>query len=76
MTAGDGEYGLGTMLFSGIYGIGTAYGHRGEMPDYTSLLVVVPSRKVAISVILADGNKRPETVVTDLVTALQPLLGS
>jgi CubicO group peptidase (beta-lactamase class C family) len=76
MTAGDGEYGLGTMLFSETYGIGTAYGHRGDLPDYTSLLVVVPSRKVAVSVILADGNKRPETVVTELITAIQPLLGS
>ncbi|MFI5708220.1 serine hydrolase domain-containing protein [Kribbella sp. NPDC051620] len=76
MTTGDGEYGLGTMLFSEIYGIGTAYGHRGEMPDYSSLLVTVPSRKVSVAVLLADGNKRPEGVVTELITALQPLLGS
>ncbi|GAA0937693.1 serine hydrolase domain-containing protein [Kribbella koreensis] len=76
MTAGDGEYGLGTMLFSEIYGIGTAYGHRGVLPDYTSLLVTVPSRKVSVAVILADGNKQPEGVVTELITALQPLLGS
>jgi len=75
LTSGDGEYGLGTMLFSESYGLGTAYGHRGELPDYTSLLVAIPDHKVSVAVILADGNKHPETVVTELVAALQPLLG-
>ncbi|NEA36774.1 serine hydrolase domain-containing protein [Streptomyces sp. SID13031] len=75
MTSGDGDYGLGTMLFSQSYGLGTAYGHRGDMPDYTSLLVVIPDHKLSVAVILADGQKRPETVVTELITALQPLLG-
>jgi D-alanyl-D-alanine carboxypeptidase len=51
-------------------------GHRGELPDYTSLLVVVSSPMIAVSVILADGNKHPETVVTELITAVQPLLGN
>jgi hypothetical protein len=74
MITGDGEYGLGTMLFSQTFGSGTAYGHRGEMPDYTSLFIVIPEHKVAVSIILADGNKHVDTVMTDFVAALQPLL--
>jgi CubicO group peptidase (beta-lactamase class C family) len=74
MTAGDGEYGLGTMLFSQSFGLGTAYGHRGEMPDSTSLLVVIPESNLAISLILADGNKQLDSLMTDLVSAIQPLL--
>ncbi len=76
MTTGNGEYGLGTMLYSQAFGLGTAYGHHGQMPDYTTLLVTIPSHKLAVAVILADGNKRADSVVTDLVTAVQPLLGS
>jgi CubicO group peptidase (beta-lactamase class C family) len=75
LTSGDGDYGLGTMLFSESYGLGTAYGHRGDLPDYTSLLVTIPDHRVSVTVILADGNKRPESVVTELITALEPLLG-
>lgn len=75
LTDGDGEYGLGTMLFSQTFGLGTAYGHRGSLPDYSSLLVTTPEHEVSVAVILADGNKRTETVVTELVAALQPLLG-
>ncbi|MGW1346462.1 hypothetical protein ACWCOV_35775 [Kribbella sp. NPDC002412] len=74
LTKGDGEYGLGTMLFTQRFGIGTAVGHRGAMPDYTSLLVVIPDKKVSIALLLADGNKQVDTVMTDLTTALQPLL--
>ncbi|MFI7060783.1 serine hydrolase domain-containing protein [Kribbella sp. NPDC050124] len=75
MTNGDGEYGLGTMLFTQRFGIGTAVGHRGVMPDYTSLLVVVPDKKLAIALLLADGNRQVDTVMTDFTAALQPLLG-
>lgn len=74
LTKGDGEYGLGTMLFTQRFGIGTAVGHRGVMPDYTSLLVVIPDKKVSIALILADGNKQVDTVMTELTAALQPLL--
>lgn len=74
MTTGDGEYGLGTMLFTQRFGIGTAFGHRGEMPDYTSLLVVIPDKKVSVALLLADGNKQVDTVMTDLTSAVQPLL--
>jgi CubicO group peptidase (beta-lactamase class C family) len=74
MTKGDGEYGLGTMLFSEQFGIGTAYGHRGELADHNSLMVVIPSKKVSISLILADGNKNVDNVMAELTKALQPLL--
>jgi D-alanyl-D-alanine carboxypeptidase len=49
MTKGDGEYGLGTMLFTQRFGIGPAVGHRGEMPDYMSLLVVIPEKRLSIA---------------------------
>jgi D-alanyl-D-alanine carboxypeptidase len=74
LTAGDGEYGLGTMLFSQQFGLGVAFGHRGDMPDYTSLLVAIPEHHFAVSVLLADGNKNVDSVASDLITAIQPLL--
>jgi D-alanyl-D-alanine carboxypeptidase len=74
MTKGDGQYGLGTMRFTQQFGIGTAVGHRGEMPDYTSLLVVIPEKKVSVVLLLADGNKQIDTAMSDLTAALQPLL--
>lgn len=61
------------MLFSQAFGLGT--GHRGEMPDYSSIMVAVPEKKVTIAVLLADGNKNSDTVVAELLAAVQPLLG-
>jgi D-alanyl-D-alanine carboxypeptidase len=75
MTKGDGEYGLGTMLFSEQFGIGTAYGHRGDLADHASLMVVIPAKKVSVALILADGNKNTDSVMAELTKALQPLLG-
>ncbi|GAA1609816.1 serine hydrolase domain-containing protein [Kribbella sancticallisti] len=37
MTTGDGEYGLGTMLFSQSFGVGTGYGHRGRISQRVTL---------------------------------------
>lgn len=74
MTSGDGEYGLGTMLFSQRFGTDPAYGHGGELPDHSSLLVVIPAKKLSVAVLLAEGNKHVETTMTQLITALQPLL--
>jgi D-alanyl-D-alanine carboxypeptidase len=74
LTAGDGEYGLGTMLFSQQFGTDPAYGHRGDLPDHSSLLIVIPAKKLAVSLLLADGNKRVDTAMTQLVNALQPIL--
>ncbi len=74
MTDGDGEYGLGTMRFTRLFGIGDAYGHGGDMPDHTSLLVVIPSERVSIAVILADGGRSVDRPMSDLAKELEPLL--
>ncbi|MFF0340696.1 serine hydrolase domain-containing protein [Kribbella sp. NPDC004875] len=75
MTAGDGEYGLGTMRFTREFGLGDAYGHAGISPDDTSLLVVIPDKRVSIALILADGDRNIGRRMDDLTEALQPLLG-
>jgi D-alanyl-D-alanine carboxypeptidase len=62
------------MLFTQQFGIGTAVRHRGEMPDYTSLLVVIPEKEVAVALLLADGNKQIDTAMSALTAALQLLL--
>jgi CubicO group peptidase (beta-lactamase class C family) len=74
MTAGDGQYGLGTMRYSRQFGLGDAFGHRGDAPGYTSLMVAVPDHHVALSILVANGNKNVELIAQDLVTAIQPLL--
>jgi len=74
MTKGDGVYGLGTIPFSEQFGIGTAYGHSGDSPDHTSLLIVIPAQKVSVSVLLADGNRNVDHAMGELTKALQPLL--
>ncbi|MEV6284744.1 serine hydrolase [Kribbella sp. NPDC051770] len=74
MTDGAGEYGLGTMLYSNAFGIHSAVGHRGASPDVSSILVVVPDQRLALAVLLADGNKVPDTVAASLITAIEPLL--
>ncbi len=75
MAGGDGEYGLGTMRFSQEFGIGDAVGHTGDMPDYTSMLLVIPAKRLSIAMLIADGNKNVRTMTAELTTALQPLLG-
>ncbi|HWD80830.1 MAG TPA: serine hydrolase domain-containing protein [Kribbella sp.] len=74
MTDGDGEYGLGTMLFTQQFGLGEAYGHRGDMPDHTSLLIVIPRRRVSVALILADGGRGIDRRMAELTTALAHLL--
>ncbi|MGW6277964.1 serine hydrolase domain-containing protein [Kribbella sp. NPDC055071] len=74
MTKGDGEYGLGTMRFSEQFGIGTAFGHRGEMADHMSLLVVIPSKHLSVALLLADGNKNVDSAMSQLLTAVRPLV--
>ncbi|MFG1623201.1 serine hydrolase domain-containing protein [Kribbella sp. NPDC049227] len=74
-TKGNAPYGLGTMLFTLQFGLGTAYGHFGDMPDHTSLLVVVPAKKVSVALLVADGGRHLDSAITGLTTALQPLLG-
>lgn len=75
LTGRDGEYGLGTMRFSSAFGtIGEAFGHRGNAPGYTSLLAVIPSRRISVAVLLADGNKNVDAVMSKFLTALEPLV--
>ncbi|WP_427894509.1 serine hydrolase domain-containing protein [Kribbella sp. GL6] len=74
MTDGEFEYGLGTMLFTDQFGLGDAYGHRGDMPDHTSLLVVVPAKRVSIALILADGGRSIDRRMAELAKAVEPLL--
>jgi D-alanyl-D-alanine carboxypeptidase len=69
------QYGLGTMLYSRQFGLGDAVGHRGDIPGYTSLMVAIPDRHVALAVIVANSNKNVELIAQDLVAAVQPLLG-
>jgi|SRR3954449_887335 D-alanyl-D-alanine carboxypeptidase len=74
MTKGDGDFGLGTMLFPEQFEIGAAYGYGGYTPDHSSLLVVIPAKKVAVSLLLADGQRKLDTAMAELLTAIQPLL--
>ncbi|HEY3561987.1 MAG TPA: serine hydrolase domain-containing protein [Kribbella sp.] len=74
MTAGNDEYGLGTMQFTRQFGLGDAYGHAGDMPDHTSLLVVIPAKRVSIALILADGGRNIDGPMSELTAALAPLL--
>jgi D-alanyl-D-alanine carboxypeptidase len=62
------------MLFSLSLGLETEVGHQGDMPDYTSLMVAVPEKKVSIAILLADGNKSVKTVAAELLAAVQQAL--
>ncbi|GAA1683530.1 serine hydrolase domain-containing protein [Kribbella yunnanensis] len=73
MTPNMGQYGLGTMLFEHQFPpLLPSYGHRGQMPDHTSLLVV--GSNVSVAILLADGNKNVDATMTQFLTAVQPLL--
>jgi D-alanyl-D-alanine carboxypeptidase len=74
MTKGDGPYGLGTELFANALGIGTSYGHYGDNPDHTSLLVVVPAKQVSVAMMIADSRRDVGKMMQELTKALQPLL--
>jgi CubicO group peptidase (beta-lactamase class C family) len=71
MTGGEAEYGLGTMRFSQSLGLGDAFGHRGGAPGYSTILVVVPERRVSVALLIADGPKRVDPVVSKLLSAIQ-----
>ncbi|MEV0801107.1 serine hydrolase domain-containing protein [Kribbella sp. NPDC050281] len=75
MIKGDGEYGLGTMLFTLQFGLDTAYGHGGDMPDHSSMMVVIPAKKVSVALLVADGERHLDGAIVELTTALRPLLG-
>jgi D-alanyl-D-alanine carboxypeptidase len=62
-------YGLGTMQFSEALGP-DSLGHTGQAPGFSSLLVVVPERREAVAVLIADSNTGPFSVARKLVAAL------
>lgn len=70
------DYGLGTFLYTTKFGNYTAYGHPGGLPDYTSMLVAVPERRLSVAVLVADGGKNAEQLTGELIRAAVPLLGS
>ncbi len=73
MTPNMGQYGLGTMLFEHQFPpLLPSYGHRGQMPGHTSLLVV--GSNISVAILLADGNKHIDTTMTQFLAALKPLL--
>ncbi len=75
-TKGDapGPYGLGTGLYPNELAIGAAYGHFGDNPDHTSVLAVVPTKKLAAAIIFADGGRDIGKAMINLTIALEPLL--
>lgn len=73
MTGGDSEYGLGTMRFSLLLGLGEAYGHIGMAPGYTTMLAVVPQKRLAAAILLADSHRNANTVMSRLFQAIQEI---
>lgn len=63
-------YGLGTMIFTGL-STDETYGHEGASPAYTTLLAVIPGRRLAAAVLIPVGGKRPETIMRDLLAVLR-----
>ena len=63
-------YGLGTMVFSGLCTDPT-YGHTGDDGRYAALLAVVPKRHLAVAVLIPQGGRDRDSVMRDILTALQ-----
>jgi CubicO group peptidase (beta-lactamase class C family) len=70
------DYGLGTFLFTTRFGNYTAYGHPGELPDYTTMLVAVPERRLSVALMVADGGKDADQMIGELIRAAVQLLGT
>jgi D-alanyl-D-alanine carboxypeptidase len=62
-------YGLGTMLFSVALGP-ESLGHTGQLPGFSSLLAVVPERREAVAVLIADSGKDSFSAVRKLIAGL------
>ena len=73
MTGGDSEYGLGTMRFSLLLGLGEVHGHIGMAPGYTTMLAVVPEKRLAAAILLADSHRNANTVMSRLFQAIQEI---
>ena len=70
------DYGLGTVLYTTKFGNYTAYGHSGELPDYTTMLVAVPERRLSVAVMIAAGNKNADQLTAELIRAAVQLMDS
>lgn len=68
--AGGLRYGLGTTLFSQTLGLGDAVGHAGRQPGSQSLLVVVPTRHVAVALLVADEDTSVRGTAQNLFAVL------
>ena len=62
-------YALGTMVFSDL-ATDPTYGHEGSGPASTSILVVVPARRVSMAVLIPEETRPPQDQVRDLLHAL------
>lgn len=68
--AGGLRYGLGTTLFSQTLGLGDAVGHEGRQLGGQSLLVVVPTRHVAVALLVADEDTSVRGTAQNLFAVL------
>jgi D-alanyl-D-alanine carboxypeptidase len=62
-------YGLGTMLFLGL-STDPTYGHAGGDPGYSTLMVVIPARHLAVAVLIPQENRDLDTIMRDLLAIL------
>jgi D-alanyl-D-alanine carboxypeptidase len=68
-TVCDGSrYGMGTLI--GTQGIPTAVGHSGEIPGYSSYLLVVPERRLSVAVLAPRREFDPVTTAEELARAV------
>lgn len=62
-------YGLGTEVFEGLSTV-AAVGHFGGDPGHTSILVVLPERRLALAVLMVGDGRNIPAVTRDLLAAL------
>lgn len=74
MTKGHGDYGLRTTRLGDAHGIGAAFSHVTESPNHTSMVAVIPEKKLSVALLLAGGTRNISDGMVQLAAALQPLL--
>ncbi len=63
-------YALGTQVFGGL-STDVVYGHSGVDPGFTSILVFVPLRHLAVAVLVPEGGRPVESFTRDLLAVVQ-----